>query len=265
MTKKKPELSILAGPTGKPFKTSEASFDLAQTSLKIVGFPGTGKSSFMQAWSKFGFNPFFLPTQPGLENLTVNQPTDAEGNRLIVTTYDEALQWLTWAALETDFNPIVIDPTAPLYDPICLKYIEEKTGTHPATPTMGVGWFWARDAFQSLVGPILHANKAIVFIAHLSMKEIYVKGQVVETKISDNLGQSKVAALIDQLVAMELHFDVRVNEKTGEDEWFARVRKTASGIAKDRTGIFRDTPEFDRGHSAEEAAKNFLGRFYELD
>lgn len=255
--KKTTKTPKILGPYGKTIGMAEPDISPEKMVMMIIGFPGCGKSSFMVEWQSFGFKPFFLPFQPGLEGYKVNAPMK-DGMRYILTDYDDACRWIEWAALETDFNPIVFDPVAPMHD-LCIDV--EGGPAAVADRAGGAGWFLARGRFMDAIKPIAVAGKGVVFIAHLHMREVFV-GKETKTIFQANLS-GKVKQLIDQITDLELHFTIQTNEKTGEAEWIAVSKKDETGIGKDRLGYIPDG-QFSRGKSAKEAAKNFLSLFYDL-
>lgn len=281
-TKKK--APVLVGPDGTPFRKSEAWVRPERLVISIVGEPKFGKSSFIAEWGNMGLegvDAFIIPTQPGLEGLDVNCPWQicpaCNGRksgcdncakppgpgyvREIVATYAALKKWVDWG-IGSPFNPIVIDPIAPAHD-LCIREICRLKSVEDINkvPGVGTGWWLACGLLQRLLGPIKYAGKGLVVIAHLAWRDIIIPGGVPATKAIMNLG-GKAAAYINQIVDIEMQFDVKAKGKETA-QWIARVQPGPANRGGDRTGYL--PAEFSRGKSAKAAAKTFLNFFYSMD
>lgn len=286
MPKKPTKKKEIIGPDGKPYRKSAAWVRPDQLKILIVGEPKVGKSSLIAAFGLVcpdEFHPFFLPTQPGTEMLDVDQPVEdcpmcggsAEGCgncekppgpgrvRKIVSTYDEAKTWLSWALAcpAPRFNPIVIDPIAPCYD-LCLRRVqsEDKEGRHPADMPGGGGWYRATGYLQALIGPILHAQRSMVAIAHSYTHDVF-KGKMTRTVTEPNIS-GKFGFYIGAIVDIELEITAAATTEPEVAERIATVTPGRSNRGGDRTKYL--PPMFSLGLSPEEGAKAFLGYYYEL-
>lgn len=151
-----------------PTEKTEPKHNISSYHWLIYGQPKIGKSTFVSQFGKV----LFIPTEPGLEALSVYKATDKEfitswvQFAKICSEIEEAVKAGTF-----DFEMVCID-TADNLLKFCSDYICKKEAiSHPSDQGYGKGWALLNDEFKRVLSKLATVTK-IIFISHSVERDI---------------------------------------------------------------------------------------------
>lgn len=200
--------------------------DLSAYKFFVYGDPGSGKSTLA---SKFP-DAIFVPTEPGLNYLEVNQITDDEGKPKVVRNWTEFCQAIRLLVTQKhDFKTVIIDTIDGAFEFCALHTLEKRGLEHESDEGFGKGWNLIKREFTKVVSFLANSGFGVVFISHEKQSERETKG--VKRAYIDSSLSNQPKAYINGLVDFIFYCYQDDNHK----RWMA-TKATLNINAKDRTG-----------------------------
>jgi AAA domain len=218
-----------------PDKPKPKTTDFSKYKFLIYGDPGSGKSTFA---SRFP-DAIFIPTEPGLNFLSVNQITDDDGNPKIIrnwTEFCEAIRLLCTS--EHKFKTVVIDTVDNAFEFCALHVLQSRKLEHESDEGFGKGWGLIKREFTKVVNFLANSGFGIVFISHEKLSEREEKG--VKRPFIDNSLSNQARVYVNGLV--DFIFYCSMND---DGKRLMRTKASLNVNAKDRSGILPEVMPMD--------------------
>ncbi len=200
--------------------------DLSKYRFLIYGDPGSGKSTLA---SKFP-DAIFIPTEPGLNYLEVNQITDDEGNPKVVKNWTEFCQAIRLlCTTEHKFKTVIIDTVDNSFEFCALHTLKAREIEHESDEGFGKGWNIIKREFTKAINYLANSGFGVVFISHEKQSERETKG--VKRAYIDSSLSNQPKAYINGLV----DFIFYCYQTDDHSRWMA-TKATLNINSKDRTG-----------------------------
>lgn len=192
----------------------------------IYGDPGSGKSTFA---SKFP-DAIFLPTEPGLNFLEVNQITDDDGNPKVIRDWNEFCEAIRVLCTQKhNFKTVVIDTVDNAFEFCALHVLKQRGIEHEADEAFGKGWGMIKREFTKVVNYLANSGFGLVFVSHEKQSEREERG-VKRPYIDNSLG-NQAKTYVNGLVDFIFYCYMDDNAK----RWI-RTKASLNINAKDRSG-----------------------------
>jgi hypothetical protein len=209
-----------------PDKPKPRCTDLSKYKFLIYGDPGSGKSTLA---SKFP-DAIFIPTEPGLNYLEVNQITDDDGNPKIVKNWTEFCQAIRLLCTEKhQFKTIIIDTIDNAFEFCAIHTLQLREIEHESDEGFGKGWNIIKREFTKVINYVANYGIGLVFISHEKQGERESKGvkrMYIDSSLS-NQPKSYVNGLVDFIFYCY---------QDNEHKRMMQTKATPNVNAKDRTG-----------------------------
>jgi AAA domain len=209
--------------------------DFRKYKFLIYGDPGSGKSTLASKWP----DAIFLPTEPGLNFLAVNQITDDEGNPKVIRNWNEFIDAIRLlCTTEHNFKTVVIDTVDNAFEFCALHVLKTRGIEHESDEGFGKGWGLIKREFAKVVNFLANSGFGVVFISHEKSSEREERG-VKRTWIDNSLSNQArvyVNGLVDFIFYCSMDDDGR------------RLMRTKASLninAKDRSGILPEVMPMD--------------------
>lgn len=200
--------------------------DLSKYKFLIYGKPKSGKTTLASMFP----GAIFVPTEPGLNYLEVNQITDDDGNPKIVRNWSEFCQAIRLlCTTEHQFETVIIDIVDNAFEFCALHTLKQRGLEHESDEGFGKGWNIIKREFTKVINHLVNSGFGVVFISHEKQSEQEIKG--VKRPYIDSSLSNQPKAYINGLV----DFIFYCYQDDQHKRWMAT--KATLGInAGDRTG-----------------------------
>lgn len=162
--------------------------------ILVFGEPKVGKSTFAAQFP----GAVFLPTEPGLNHLSVNQiPRDGSG----ITSWQQFLNALAvLSGVEHPYQTMVVDTVDNLYK-LCAEYVCKARGiSHLSDLPNNAGYSFCNQEFERVLRKMMMLPFGVVLVSHSQEKENRRTGAVRVEPTMTGSCQKIVCGLSDMIL-----------------------------------------------------------------
>lgn len=221
-----------------PKKKTEPSFDIHAYNWLIYGQPGIGKSSFAAQFDE----ALFIPTEPGLEALSVFKATDKE----CITSWADFIDickeiQIAKEAGGFNFKVVVIDIIDNLYQ-FCQDHVcgmQSPPIKHPSDLAYGKGFNLVNTEFKRVINKLSSLTK-LVFVSHAMDRDIETRTMKITKTMPTMAGQG--GNFINGFVGIIGYIST---DPSDESKRIIHFRGHEALVAKDHSNRLGSHMEFD--------------------
>lgn len=209
-----------------PTKPKPPEVDFRKYKFLIYGDPGSGKSTMASAFP----DAIFLPTEPGLNFLNVNQICDDNGNPVILRNWDDVINAVkALTTTQHNFKTVVIDTIDNAFEFCALHVLKSRGIEHESDEGFGKGWGLIKREFTKVINFLANSGYGIVFISHEKSSQREERG--VKREYIDNSLSNQARVYVNGLVDFIFYCYMDDNQNR-----LMRTKATLNINAKDRSG-----------------------------
>lgn len=172
----------------------------------------------------------FLPTEPGLNFLNVNQICDDNGNPVILRNWDDVINAVkALTTTQHNFKTVVIDTIDNAFEFCALHVLKSRGIEHESDEGFGKGWGLIKREFTKVINFLANSGYGIVFISHEKSSQREERG--VKREYIDNSLSNQARVYVNGLVDFIFYCYMDDNQNR-----LMRTKATLNINAKDRSG-----------------------------
>lgn len=172
----------------------------------------------------------FLPTEPGLNFLNVNQICDDNGNPVILRNWDDVINAVkALTTTQHNFKTVVIDTIDNAFEFCALHVLKSRGIEHESDEGFGKGWGLIKREFTKVINFLANSGYGIVFISHEKSTQREERG--VKREYIDNSLSNQARVYVNGLVDFIFYCYMDDNQNR-----LMRTKATLNINAKDRSG-----------------------------
>lgn len=209
--------------------------DFRKYKFLIYGDPGSGKSTLA---SKFP-DAIFIPTEPGLNFLEVNQITDDDGNPKIARDWNEFIEAIKLlCTTEHHYKTIVVDTIDNAFEFCALHVLKARGLEHETDEAYGKGFNMIRREFTKVVNFVANSGYGLVFVSHEKSSQREERG--VKREYTDSSLSNQARVFTNGLVDFIFYCSI-----DGDGNRTMRTKASLNVNAKDRSGVLPEIMPMD--------------------